>query len=175
MVKEAFKRDHSVRANLRPVASVPLQLPQRCLGRDDFGHRVLQLPEVVREGELLRDCLLSRNPSTASLSVLEGPLSTSAPIHHLLSSLASLPVPAPGPDACPISPYCFQGPCACLSAIDPNSHLNLFARPPSRKVCSAKGGLAAASPDGLNKYKEGIADTLLLILIRGFEASDFLV
>jgi len=39
-----------------------------------------------------KDRLLSRNPSMASLSVLEGPLSLSPPGSPLLSSLGSLPV-----------------------------------------------------------------------------------
>ena len=119
----------------------------------------------------MSDVLVLRNPCMASSSVLEGPWSSPALCFPWIAPC----LPAPVPDAFPFLPRSKEGPFACSSAIDPNSHLNLLARPPRWEAGSANEGLPATSPDGLDNYEEGIADTLLLPLIRRFEVSDFLV
>ena len=58
--------------DLLPAALVPLQLPERCLRRDDVGHPVLQLPAVVGEGELPQKPFAVQEPVYGVLKRLGG-------------------------------------------------------------------------------------------------------
>ena len=132
---------------------------------------VLQLSSVVGEGELLERRLGAQEPLYGVVKRLGGSLVLSCPCLPWIATC----LPAPVPDAFSFLPRSKEGPFACSSAIDPNSHLNLLATPSRWEAGSANEGLAATSSDGLDNYEEGIADTLLLPLIRRFEVSDFLV
>ena len=121
---------------------------------DDVSHLVLQLPAVVGEGELLKGPFAVQEPVYGVLKRLGGSsLTICAWLPSSQFSGVSACLPAPGPDAFPLFPCCFQGPFARTPAVGTDPHLNLFARSPRREAGPADKGFSSTLSDGLNNYE----------------------